>query len=296
LSEGKTKKIYRVKGNPNLVIIKNKNDITKNDDPTQTREMRSKAEIATETTCIIFEVLKRVGIPVAYQERISDTEFVATKCKMIGLEVIDRRYAVGSFLSRYPTFATDKKKTPYCFEQWPRFEVFLKTTGGVIVSKDGKEIGRLPNDSKTRKPIEDPFIFNPEESQWIVKNPKIWIGDKDSNLCTLFPGDILPKGISIKEIKKITDKTCFIVETFVGLVGLILIDFKIEFGMGPNGELLIADVFDADSCRIRTYDWRELSKELFRQNKDMKEIKDAYEYILRKLREAMIIVNKKQRH
>jgi phosphoribosylaminoimidazole carboxylase/phosphoribosylaminoimidazole-succinocarboxamide synthase len=149
LREGKTKKIYRVKGNPNLVILKNKDDITKNDDPTQTRKMRSKAKIATETTCIIFEVLKEAGIPVAYQERISDTEFIATKCKMIGLEVIDRRFAVGSFLSRYPTFVTSKGKIPYCFEEWPRFEVFLKTTKGVILSKDGKEIGKLPNDPKT---------------------------------------------------------------------------------------------------------------------------------------------------
>lgn len=292
--EGKTKKVYRVEGNPNLVIIKNKNDITKNDDPAQTKKMRSKAKLATETTCIIFDVLKRAGIPVAYRERISDTEFVATKCKMIGLEVIARRYAVGSFLLRYSEFATHKRRIPYCFEQWPRFEVFLKTTGGVILSKDRKDIGRLPDDLETGRPIDDPFIYNPEEPQWTVKHPKMSVGDKASNLCTIFSKDILPEGISIREIKRITDKTCFIVETFVGLVGLILIDFKIEFGVGPNGELLIADVFDADSCRIRTYDWKELSKELFRQNKKIEDVQEAYEYIVKKLREAMIIADKKK--
>jgi phosphoribosylaminoimidazole-succinocarboxamide synthase len=288
LYEGKTKKVFLVVGHPNLVIIQSKDEITKNDDSSQTKVMESKAEIATETTCLIFEFLKEQGVKVAYKERISETEFVAVRTNMIHLEVIERWYPYGSFLVRFPHYARLDGGFPYRFNE-PRFEVFLKTTGGKMVSKDGREIGELPVDFKTGRPVDDPFIFSYKDEFWLLKHPKVSISAKESNLCTIYSKDILPKGISMQEIKEEADKIACLLWKFLSLANLTLIDFKIEFGVGSDGELLLSDVIDNDSWRLRDDDWKERSKELFRQNQDMKEIKESYEFVARELRRAEVI-------
>ena len=288
LHEGKTKEVFTVVGHPDLVIIKNKNDITKNDDPSQTKVMESKAGIATETTCIVFDFLREQGVKVAYRERISETEFVAVRTDMIRIEVIERWYPYGSFLVRFPQYARLDGGFPYSFNE-PRFEVFLKTTGGKIVSKEGKEIRELPVDFKTGRVIDDPFIFSYKDEFWLLKHPKVSISAKESNLCTVYSRDILPKGISMQEIKEEADKIACLLKKFLSLVDLSLVDFKIEFGVGPDGELLLSDVIDNDSWRLRDYDWKERSKELFRQNQDMKEVKESYEFVARQLRRADVI-------
>jgi phosphoribosylaminoimidazole-succinocarboxamide synthase len=295
LHEGKTKKVFEVINHPDLVIIQNKDDITKNDDPSQTRAMHSKAILATETTCIVFEFLRKNGLPVAYKERISNTEFLATRSDMLHLEVIERPYGYGSFLSRYPQYLKLNGEIPHRFEE-PRFEVFLKTTGGSIISKDGEKIGTLPNDVKTGRPIDDPFIYNPREQFWLLKHPKLPVNEKESGICTIFSGDILPEEISMQNIERIANKTSHLLETFLSFIDLTLVDFKMEFGRGPDGELLIADVLDNDSWRLRTHEWKELSKELFRQNRDMKEIEESYQFVAKELRRAEIISTRKQIH
>jgi len=283
LNEGKTKKVYGVVKNDDLVIIENKDDITKNDDPTQTRKMIDKAKLSTTITCINFELLKSAGIPVAYQKRISETKFLAKKCQMIPLEVVGRRYAVGSILLRNP-WLENSGKIPAKFDE-PYVEFFLKTTGGVVLSKKGKEIEKLV-DQKTGKPIDDPLIINPKSLDWVINHPKLPSTNSFSFLCTLSPEDILPDRVSIEEIEGIARKTFLILEDALILLNLRLIDFKIEFGIGPDGELLVADVIDNDSWRLRTSKWQELSKELFRQNKDMGKIKWSYELVAKKLEAA----------
>jgi phosphoribosylaminoimidazole-succinocarboxamide synthase len=283
LNEGKTKRVYEVVGNDKLVIIQNKDVITKNDDPTQTKKMNNKAELSTTITCVNFELLEKAGIPVAYQGRINKTEFLAKKCQMIPLEVVVRRYAVGSILRRNPELEK-MGKIPLKFDELC-VEFFLKTTEGVILSKRGKKIGKLI-DQKNDKPIDDPLIVNPKSLDWVIKHPKLPSTDPFSFLCTLFPEDILPDQASIAKIESFARKIFLVLEDALILLNLRLIDFKIEFGIGPDGELFIADVIDNDSWRIKTSNWQELSKELFRQNKDMRKIKEGYELVARKLEAA----------
>jgi len=218
LCEGKTKVVKMVKNDPTKVIIKNKNVITKNDDPDQTRTMERKAELATVITCIVFEVLKLAGIPLAYIKKVGKTEFLAKLCRMISLEIVVRRYAVGSYLKRNPTVEGGKDGAPHRFTELC-FEVFLKTTGGVILSKDGKKIGQLPIDQETKRPVDDPLILNPMCASWKLYHPKKPISD-NSYLCTVSREDVLPKNASIEEIKTIACQVFLIIEDFLSLINL----------------------------------------------------------------------------
>lgn len=277
LNEGKTKIIHNVLDDNNVVIIESKEDLTKNDDASQTVQMTGKAKHATATTCRIFEVLKQADIPVAYERQISDTEFLAKKCKMIALESVARRYAVGSALKRYPQLQ-EKGKLPHRFHRL-KVEFFLKTTGGKILNfKDGDVCGQTPIDPEKDRPIEDPFISNPEAEIWVLHHPKYPSWDERAELhCPVFRRNILPENIaSIEDIERLTRKVFLVLESAWAQLGIRLIDLKIEFGIGPDGELLVSDVIDNDSWRLRTIDWDELSKQLFRDNADMSVISEKY--------------------
>ena len=275
-NEGKTKILHNVIGNSRVVIVGSKEDLTRNDDASQTVQMTGKAKHATTTTCRIFELLKQAGIPVAYERQLSDTEFLAKKCKMIALECVARRYAVGSSLNRFP-YLLKKGKIPHRFHRL-KVELFLKTTGGKILNFDSSIVcGQTPEDLEKQRPIEDPLISNPEGDTWILQHPKYPEWDKKSELhCPVFKRNILPIGITVGKIKELTRKVFLVLEGAWTQLGIRLIDFKIEFGIGSDGQLYVSDVIDNDSWRLRTIDWEELSKQLFRDNVDMSVISEKY--------------------
>jgi fibrillarin-like rRNA methylase len=62
IAEGKTKKLFAVEGNDELVFIENKTDITKFDDASLTKSFDTKAAYATTVTCRVFELLHKAGI------------------------------------------------------------------------------------------------------------------------------------------------------------------------------------------------------------------------------------------
>src|SRR3990167_798096 len=102
IAGGKTKKLFQVKDSEHLGIFESKPDITALDNPSLTKQFAAKAAYATSTTCRVFELLREVGIPVAFQQQLSPTEFLVNRCNMIPLEVVARRLAVGSYLKRHP--------------------------------------------------------------------------------------------------------------------------------------------------------------------------------------------------
>ncbi len=81
--------------------------------------------------------------------------------------------------------------------------------------------------------------------------------------------------------RKIND---FLVK-FFDKVGLILVDFKVEFGKDKNGNIILADEITPDSCRL----WdkktgKKMDKDLFRFN--LGDIKEAYSEVLERLKEV----------
>ncbi|MGC8571635.1 MAG: phosphoribosylaminoimidazolesuccinocarboxamide synthase, partial [Caldivirga sp.] len=57
--------------------------------------------------------------------------------------------------------------------------------------------------------------------------------------------------------------------------GLILVDFKLEFGVNGNGALVLADELSGDTMRI-LMNGKHLDKELFRMGGSVKELVEAY--------------------
>lgn len=63
---------------------------------------------------------------------------------------------------------------------------------------------------------------------------------------------------------------------------VLLVDFKLEFGVTSSGELLLADEISPDTCRFWDADTKEkLDKDRFRR--DMGNVREAYEEMLRRL-------------
>ena len=94
--------------------------------------------------------------------------------------------------------------------------------------------------------------------------------------------DSLIKALGIatqEEIDTLTEKALKINEVlskFLKDAGIILVDFKVEFGKDSNGNILLGDEISPDSCRLwdsETLDM--LDKELFRKGKD-DEVMEAY--------------------
>jgi phosphoribosylaminoimidazole-succinocarboxamide synthase len=61
-----------------------------------------------------------------------------------------------------------------------------------------------------------------------------------------------------------------------------LVDFKLEFGITPQGELILADEISPDTCRFWDFETNEkLDKDRFRR--DMGNVEEAYQEMLRRL-------------
>ena len=90
----------------------------------------------------------------------------------------------------------------------------------------------------------------------------------------------------MEEIEQITRSVNKILKEYFDRLDLLLVDFKLEFGINPLGKLVIADEISPDNCRF----WdktnsdpkgRILDKDRFRQ--DLGGVINAYEEILKRI-------------
>ncbi|MBI5456336.1 hypothetical protein HY969_01215 [Candidatus Kaiserbacteria bacterium] len=283
LNEGKTKKIFAAEGDDSLAIVEYKNAITAFDDPSFTKEFATKAKYSNITTSRVFELLNAAGIPTAFVRQLSDTEFLAKNCTMIPLEVVVRRYAVGSFLKRHPEFAKAENEPPHRFEQ-PVVEFFLKTTRGGLKDAEGVIVEGLD----PKKGEEDPFIPNPHEAEWKLAHPKRQDSDPEASLSrTVDSRRVLGNG-TIAEMEDAITKALVALESFFSKHQFKLIDFKIEFGTTKDSKIVISDVIDNDSWRLRDKDWNDVSKQSFRDGGALSEIEDKYALVAELMQEASV--------
>ncbi|NQI34313.1 phosphoribosylaminoimidazolesuccinocarboxamide synthase [Streptococcus suis] len=85
-------------------------------------------------------------------------------------------------------------------------------------------------------------------------------------------------------IKEETRKTNDFLKDLFAQIGLRLVDFKLEFGYDKDGNILLADEFSPDNCRLWDADGNHLDKDVFRRG--LGELTEVYEVVLAKLQEV----------
>lgn len=86
----------------------------------------------------------------------------------------------------------------------------------------------------------------------------------------------------VEELKQRALKVNAILTGFFEEINIRLIDFKLEFGKDPEGEILLADEISPDTCRLWDLKTNEkLDKDVFRR--DLGSLTEAYETVLEKI-------------
>ena len=90
-------------------------------------------------------------------------------------------------------------------------------------------------------------------------------------------------GIDPTPLKEVAMDVNFQLQSLFTLMGIDLVDFKLEFGYDAYGDLFLADELSPDNMRL----WKKGTKERFDKDlfrKDEGDIVEAYKYILENLR------------
>lgn len=129
-------------------------------------------------------------------------------------------------------------------------------------------------------PFEDGTILNP---------PIVQMDYKDDDFHDPMLNETIAEALNLatkeelETLKSLALKINQILSKMFEAIGIILVDFKIEFGKDSKGDIILGDEISPDSCRLwdsKTLDM--LDKELFRQGHDDK-VMNAYEEIYNRL-------------
>ena len=253
IAEGKTKVIWAVENAPGLAILESKDDITAGDGAKHD-VIAGKAEMATATTCNVFELLKRCGVPVAYREQVDSRSFLGDQCRMLPWEVVVRREGHGSYLKRAPWLQKG--------HVFPRLivEFFLKTTGKKW------EDNVLPKD--------DPLAISAGDGI------ALYLPDKPLCAKDAFLRLQHVEGWTRRDdMARIARQVFLVLEKAWQSVGRKLVDFKIEFGLNAAGELLVADVIDNDSWRV-VEGQHYIDKQSYRDGEGLDAVTAKYRHVM----------------
>jgi RNA polymerase sigma factor (sigma-70 family) len=240
--EGKTKII--IDAGDGTVLIRSKDDITAGDGA-QRDVIEGKAASSTTTTCNIFGLLNDNGVPTHFVERVDAVTFRARKVEMIPVELVARRIATGSFLDRNAGIADGAVFADLVFE------VFEK-------------------DDANHDPLLE-FDFAADVLRRFVPNTKAALEIGEVRAGDLIREETLSgsryatvTAALFDELRGLTVRTFEIVERAWAGLGGTYFDFKIECGNdSETGALLVADVIDSDSGRLRFGD-KDVSKQAYR--------------------------------
>lgn len=258
LNEGKTKVIFDA--GDATVLIRSKDDITA-DDGERRDLLDGKAASSTTTTCNIFRLLEANGVPTHFVEQLDAVTFRARHVEMIPLELVARRIATGSFLDRNPDIADGTVLADLVFETFEKDDhnhdplVELDFASGTLRRF-------VPN---TKAAIR---LGDVTAGDLISEQPL-----SQSRFATL-TADV------VEELRRITLRTFEVVAQAWAALGGTYFDFKIECGFDrETGRLLVADVIDSDSGRLRFGD-KDMSKQAYRDgSQSLPDIKKNFDEV-----------------
>lgn len=88
----------------------------------------------------------------------------------------------------------------------------------------------------------------------------------------------------IRSIKQITLNVNGVMKDFFSKKGLVLVDFKLEFGRDKTGNLLVGDEINCDSMRLWDEKTREvLDKDVYRKGGSLNEVAEVYRKAYRRI-------------
>jgi RNA polymerase sigma factor (sigma-70 family) len=257
IDEGKTKVI--IDAGDGTVLIRSKDDITAGDGAKHD-VIDGKAASSTTTTCNIFQLLNGHGVPTHFLEQVDDVTFRARKVDMIPLELVARRIATGSFLDRHAGIDDGTVFKDLVFEVFEKDDArhdplldfdFLGDTLRRLVpnTKAATELGGRAGDVMSQETL--------SQSRYATV---------DSEL--------------LEQLRELTLRTFEIVEEAWAGLGGTYFDFKIECGFDhENLTLLVADVIDSDSGRLRFGD-KDMSKQAYRDgSQSLPDIKKNFDEV-----------------
>ncbi len=120
--------------------------------------------------------------------------------------------------------------------------------------------------------------IQPAIVEWYYKNDALGdplISDEHVRLLKLATPE------QLEEIKRLALKVNSLLQPFFAQRKMILVDFKLEFGL-HNGRLILADEISPDTCRF----WDQATKESMdkdRFRKDLGKIEEAYQEVLKRV-------------
>jgi phosphoribosylaminoimidazole-succinocarboxamide synthase len=118
IARGKTKILYELDGQPDVLIVQQQDGITARDG--ERRDViEGKGRIAAQTTARVFRLLNRAGLPTHYLnggEDDDDNEMLVRRAQMIPLEVVVRGVAAGSLVKRRPNIQRGALLVPRLIE------------------------------------------------------------------------------------------------------------------------------------------------------------------------------------
>jgi len=256
--EGKTKRIFRMPGKTGLARVESKADITAGDGAKRD-SFPGKDRYATATTIAVFRLLNACGIPTAFVESLSPTEFIAHECAMLPYEVVGRRKALGSYLKRNPHIDRGTEFHAVVIE------FYLKTTGRTF---KGIEF-----------PKDDPFIAEMNHKGIVTYRPDMSITDPGNPSLPVVDTKMYGKNKPMHpfiEMEALARKVFLVLEGAWREQGCSLCDLKIEFGITNAGKLVVADVIDNDSWRLFDAEGQHLDKQRYRDGAGLDEVAALY--------------------
>ena len=131
----------------------------------------------------------------------------------------------------------------------------------------------------SRYGVEEGIVFDSPTIEFSYKNDEL-----DDPLLNAYHARALKLATAeeIETIKKYAFAVNDELKAFWKECGVILVDFKLEFGRLPDGAIVLADEISPDTCRLWDEKTREkLDKDRFRR--DMGGVEDAYAEVMRRL-------------
>ena len=130
--------------------------------------------------------------------------------------------------------------------------------------KEGREL---------KKPLVEFYYKKDELGDPFISDEQVWMLE------------VLRNPEDLEKLKTLGLKVCSILTPLFKKVGILLVDFKLEFGYDSNGEIILGDEISPDSCRLWDYKTKEkMDKDRFRR--DLGEVIENYQKVLDRLKSS----------